>query len=83
MALWHVRRDRAGRQADPAHNPDINLDIGSPVQVEAWQHDGAARVQYRGAAWDARFVGSGVPGAGRHVIRAIQGNCLLLDRAVA
>ncbi len=30
-----------------------NLDIGQPVRVVSWNADGTARVQYRGAEWDA------------------------------
>ena len=80
VALWHVRRQRPGQALDAAHNPDINLDIGSVLRVDAWRSDGSARVHYRGSSWDARFAGSGTPSAGPHVIRAVQGNCLLLDR---
>ena len=80
VALWHWRRERPGTQPDAAHNPDINLDIGSPVQVTQWQPDGQARVQYRGAAWQARFAGPGQPQPGAHVIQAVDGNCLVLQR---
>ena len=80
VALWHVRRSRRPRGPDAQHNPDVILDIGSAVQVAQWRADGTARVQFRGAGWDARFVGSGPPGAGEHLIRAVDGNCLLLDR---
>jgi membrane protein implicated in regulation of membrane protease activity len=80
VALWHLRRERPGQQLDAAHNPDIFLDIGGVLRVDAWRNDGSARVHYRGTAWDARFAGSGTPSAGPHVIRAVQGNCLLLDR---
>ena len=80
MALWHVRRGQAPADVPVAANPDVNLDVGSTVQVAQWQPDGTARVQYRGAAWDARHVGGGAAIAGEHVIRAIEGNRLLLER---
>lgn len=80
VALWHWRREQPGHQPDAAHNPDINLDIGSPVQVAEWLPDGQARVQYRGAAWSARFAGTGQPLPGAHVIQAVDGNCLVLQR---
>ncbi len=79
VALWHVYRGRP--RANTGRNPDIHLDVGSTVQVTHWQADGTARVHYRGADWDARYAGSAVPTAGAHVIRAVQGNLLLLDRA--
>jgi len=80
VIAWHVRRGRAPRAAPAASNPDVNLDIGQSVQVEAWTAEGLAQVQYRGAAWQARFIGSAPAQGGRHVIRAIEGSCLLLDR---
>lgn len=74
------RRSRGSKAAPAASNPDMNLDIGQSVQVDAWSADGLAQVQYRGAAWQARFIGSAPASSGRHVIRAVEGSCLLLDR---
>lgn len=78
IVVWHRRRPRRG--GDVASNPDVNIDIGSRVRVEAWTADGTARVQYRGAGWNARFAGGGLPVPGEHVIRAVHGNELMLDR---
>jgi len=77
---WHRRRRRLHQPAPAASNPDVNLDIGQAVQVDAWSADGLAQVQYRGAAWSARYIGPAPAQAGRHVIRAIEGSQLLLDR---
>ncbi|MBL0147905.1 MAG: NfeD family protein [Ideonella sp.] len=81
VAAWHMRPSRQASSTDVSANRDVNLDVGSPVQVPQWQADGTARVSYRGAAWDVRFAGTGVPAPGEHVIRAVEGNRLLLDRA--
>lgn len=80
VVAWHRHRARAPKAAPAASNPDVNLDIGQSVQVETWSPDGLAQVHYRGAAWQARFIGSAPAASGRHVIRAVEGNCLLLDR---
>lgn len=77
---WHLRRGRTDKAAPASSNPDVNLDIGQSVHVDAWSADGLAQVQYRGAPWRARFVGSAPARSGRHVIRAVEGSCLLLDR---
>lgn len=79
VAVWHWRRPRPS--TDIASNPDVNLDIGGTVQVQQWRPDGSARVSYRGAGWDAHFAGQGSPLPGEHVIRAVQGSRLMLDRA--
>lgn len=80
VIAWHARRSRLPRGAPASHDPAVNLDIGQPVQVDAWSADGRAQVQYRGATWQARFVGAGPAHGGRHVIRALEGSILLLDR---
>ena len=80
VAVWHLKRDKTVEPTET--NRAINLDIGSPVQVPHWGSDGTARVHFRGADWDARFAGGGVPQPGEHVIRSIDGSRLLLDRAV-
>ena len=80
VALWHWRRSRQARPADATSNRDVNLDIGNTVHVTHWHADGSARVHHRGAGWDARFIGDGTPAAGDHVIRAVEGNRLLLAR---
>ena len=81
VGLWHWRRARHPVALPASANRNVNLDIGSSVQVSAWQADGHARVNHRGAGWDARFVGSGPAMPGLHLIHAVDGNCLLLDRA--
>jgi membrane protein implicated in regulation of membrane protease activity len=80
VALWHRRR--AARPSGPAANanPDVNLDVGARVQVSAWGTDRHTRLSYRGAPWAARFAGAGEPAPGEHVIVAVEGPLLVLDR---
>ena len=79
VAGWHMKR-RAEPVATPAGaNRDVNLDIGETVHVAAWDAEAAAQVSYRGANWAVRFAGSGTPQPGPHVIRAVDGNRLLVE----
>ena len=80
VLAWRAKRKRDPKPEPAASNRDVNLDIGSQVRVERWNADGTARVQYRGAGWDVRYQGSGVPAAGEFTIRALEGNRLLVDR---
>jgi len=73
-AGWHFKRLRQSAQAPSESNRNVILDIGSPVQVPAWEADGSARVTYRGAAWSVRFAGTGLPQPGEHVIVSLNGN---------
>lgn len=83
--LGYLRRGRKGAALPTERNPDVNIDIGQHIQVPAWDSvpPGArhtARVHYRGSHWAAVYTGGGTPTPGEHVIRAVQGNELLLDR---
>ncbi len=80
VVLWRAKRKRTPGPAPGSPNRNVNLDIGSRIQVAQWQADGTARVQYRGTAWDVRYQGQGTPAAGEFTIRALDGNWLLVDR---
>jgi membrane protein implicated in regulation of membrane protease activity len=75
-ALWHYKRASAPRSAPQDINPDVQIDLGQRVRVDAWQSDRSARVQYRGASWSVRYSGDGEPQPGDHVIVAVHGNHL-------
>lgn len=83
VVAWHLRRARQPTGEPAGANRDVNLDIGQRVHVDAWNDEGVARVMHRGAQWDARFAGAGRPLPGLHVIRAIEGTQLVLDRPSA
>jgi membrane protein implicated in regulation of membrane protease activity len=72
----------AVRQVKKTHRaaPDIGLDIGQPVKVVTWNADGSARVQYRGAEWDAEPESANMPHEGMHYIKAMQANKLIITQ---
>jgi membrane protein implicated in regulation of membrane protease activity len=78
VIAWHLQRRRQPPPPAVMANRDVLLDVGERVHVSHWGADGRARVHYRGAAWSARWVGDGPPEAGDLVIRALDGNELLL-----
>lgn len=71
------RRSRAERSMP-------GLDVGQPVTFQSWvsQPDGAARVRYRDADWDALIEGDckGEPGEVLY-IKATRGNLLEVSKA--
>ncbi len=77
-ALWHWKRMNNPRSAPSAENRDVNLDIGERVSVEAWATDRTARVSYRGSVWTARLQPGAPAQAGEHVVKAVEGNWLVL-----
>ena len=78
--LWHFKKGAKASSLAASANPDVHIDIGQSVQVANWGPGGSATVKYRGAEWQARFIGTGLPEAGGHTIRALEGSTLLLDR---
>jgi membrane protein implicated in regulation of membrane protease activity len=81
VLAWHQKRRRGSPRMAAAANPDINLDVGEQVQVDGWNADGTARVSYRGAAWNVRWIGDGTPVPGPHRIAEVRHNELALRRA--
>lgn len=70
-----LRRSKGMRTAEPDGQ---NLDVGEPVQVLAWRENGAARVMYRGAEWDAELESAETPRTGPLYIKALHGSRLIL-----
>lgn len=79
IAMILLRRSGLGRKQkrDTSTNPDVNLDIGATVTVDAW-HDGRARVQYRGADWDVELAAGERDDARVYQVRAVRGNSLVV-----
>jgi len=77
-ALWHWRRMRQPPSQPVALNHDANLDIGERVTVVAWLPDRTARVSYRGSMWTARLDPEAPALPGEHIVKAVEGNWLVL-----
>ncbi|MGN6082496.1 NfeD family protein [Trinickia sp.] len=79
-AVVALRRSAFGRRRqrrDASANPDVVLDVGAPVEVQAW-HDGRARVPYRGAQWDVELAPGEREDARFYEIAAVRANRLIL-----
>jgi len=74
VRAWHAKQQKTGVE-------DNLLDRGQPVVLESWvdQAAGRARVQYRGASWDAKLAGTQrpEPGATLYIVGQ-DGNTLLV-----
>ncbi|CAN0621710.1 NfeD domain-containing protein [Burkholderia multivorans] len=79
VAMVALRRSGLGRKQkrDASANPDINLDIGATVMVDAW-HGRHARVQYRGAEWDVELAAGERDDAQVYQVHAVRGSCLVV-----
>ncbi len=81
VVAWHLK-PKSSRPEPPAQaNPNVNMDIGETVQIGAWNPDGTASVQYRGAHWTAIHRPGVSPTPGAHRVAEMVGNRLLVDKA--
>ena len=74
-----ANKQQLGTQSDG----QISLDLGQTVSVTEWNANGVSQVQYRGAAWTARFQArddQDHPAPGLHRICDIQTNTLIVER---
>lgn len=78
---WHLMRDRRRTEPPAQANFNVNLDIGEALQINAWNADGTAHVQYRGANWTAIHRPGVSPTPGAHRVAELVGNRLLVDKA--
>nr|WP_315183243.1 NfeD family protein [uncultured Albidiferax sp.] len=80
VVLWHRIRSQRPQNLPANANPDVNLDIGEAVQVDAWNSDGTAQVHYRGANWTVLHRPGNAPSPGPHRVVEVIGNRLLVDK---
>ncbi|MES2510035.1 MAG: NfeD family protein [Pseudomonadota bacterium] len=79
---WHLKSGGRPKGQPAQSNPDVHIDIGEPVQIDRWNHDGTATVKYRGASWTAVLDSPGMePGAmGQFHIKELLGNRLVIEK---
>jgi membrane protein implicated in regulation of membrane protease activity len=84
IATYALRRSKWGKisAGDASRNPNINLDIGQTLTVDAWNGDEqdtrTARVMYRGAMWDVQLEYGARACPGSFVIREVRGSRLIV-----
>ena len=61
-------------------NPDVNLDIGATVQIDAWNPDGTANVKYRGANWTVSPEENHPMTTGAHRVVGVLGSRLIVRK---
>jgi membrane protein implicated in regulation of membrane protease activity len=80
--VWHFSKARRSRisTVGVSANTDVNQDIGAQVQVEAWNADGTAYIQYRGAQWTVLAQQGADRVEGLHRVKEVVGNRLVVER---
>jgi membrane protein implicated in regulation of membrane protease activity len=83
LATGLLRRTKLGKidKGDANRDPNVNLDIGQSVHIEAWsgsEDRWTARVMYRGAMWDVDLAEGETAMPGTYIIREIRGSRLIV-----
>ena len=78
---WHFSKARQGRaqNAPATSNADVNQDIGAQIQVDAWNADGTAQVNYRGAQWTVLPASGSNRISGLHRVKEVIGNRFVVE----
>ena len=81
VLAWYWHRSKSPAPLPASANRDVNIDIGEAVQVDRWNADGTATVQFRGASWTAVSADKAQPGlSGSFRIREMIGNRLVIEK---
>ena len=80
VIAWRAYRLKNPGARPAGSNPDVNLDVGETVQVNAWNPDGTGEVKYRGATWQVSLKSDAPGEPGPHVIEEVIGNRLIVRK---
>ncbi|QHI96826.1 NfeD family protein [Xylophilus rhododendri] len=85
LLWWRIRAPQRRAALAAQASPDLNLDIGQTVHVEAWSAEGTASVMHRGARWTVVAEdGAAAPHApGSWRIVAVVGSSFVVSPAAA
>ena len=75
LGQWRKHQTNTAQEAQNQH-----LDLGSTVEVDAWDAQRTAQVKHRGAAWTAVLAPGQSAAPGAHRIQAMAGNRLVLEK---
>ena len=81
VIAWRAYRQRRPSAPRASANPDVNLDVGETVHIEAWDEQGHASVKYRGANWQVVIAPGVTPVPGACTIVEVLGNRLIVRPA--
>jgi Membrane protein implicated in regulation of membrane protease activity len=78
LILNKTRLGKRGR-VHSEKDPNVNIDIGQTIKIDAWTSEKTTRANYRGAMWDVELIqGEATPGT--FVIREIRASRLFVEK---
>lgn len=79
IVAWYVIRKNRPQSQLAQTNPDVNMDIGEIIHIDAWPSNGTATVKYRGANWAVINMPGQARQSGEHRIVEIVGSRLIVQ----
>jgi hypothetical protein len=81
VLAWRAYKKAQPPTAAAQANHDVNMDIGSIVQVDLWTGDNTCSVKYRGAHWDGALLAGETALPGKYEIAEVIGSRLILKKS--
>ena len=81
VVAWYFRKKNYSTEPQAQANPNVVMDVGELVLVNAWNPDGTAHVHYRGSQWTVFHRPGVTPSTGAHRVAEMVGSRLLVDKA--
>lgn len=89
VATYLLRRSKFGKHSrrDPGRDPNVNLDIGQTIRIDAWDcvngESPTSRATYRGAQWDVELEAGAIAEPGLFVIHEVKGSRLIVGNSAS
>lgn len=83
VVVWHfhlLKRGPLNHVTDFGTLAPAQVHIGDHVEVEKWESDGTCRVKHQGEVCVGRHFGPQLPKHGRHRIKSVDGQFLVLEQ---
>lgn len=80
VVAWRRYKQKSPSALPASANHDVNMDVGSTVQVDNWNPDGTSSVKYRGANWQVSLAPGAMPSPGIHRIVEVVGSRLIVQK---
>ena len=83
VGIWHLHLMKRGpltHITDFGTLAPAQVQIGDHVDVDQWESDGTCRVKHQGEVCVGRHFGPQVPAHGRHRIKSVDGQFLVLEK---
>jgi membrane protein implicated in regulation of membrane protease activity len=80
VLAWRSYKLKVPAVRPAGSNPDVNLDVGETVHVDAWDSEGNGSVKYRGASWSVSLAPDSHAASGLYQIVEVVGSRLVVKK---